>query len=75
MKFKKGDTVKCKAGIYAGRSVEIVDIHAQFNPCAYSCSVWNHKKNSMIDILLFENEMETIYEHDMRAHNLCKEVK
>jgi len=64
MKFKIGDTLKATYGKYKGRSVEATELSLT-DPNAYTCAVYSHEKGKMVEILLFENELETVFEHDM----------
>jgi len=55
------DILICKTGKYKGRKVEITQIHACHNPVLYSCKVMANN----VEIALYENELETVYAHDM----------
>jgi len=59
VKFKIGDTLKATFGKYSGRSVEVTEL-SQTDPDAYTCIVYSHEKGKMVEILLFENELEAV---------------
>lgn len=63
MKYQTGEILFCKAGKYDGRKVEILETHALHNPTLYTCEVlYNRKK-----IALYETELETAFQHDLRT--------
>ena len=61
--YEPGETLLCKTGKYAGRKVEVISRHAAFWPFLYTCKVQYNGK----EIAVHQNELETIFEHDMRA--------
>ena len=64
--YEVNDILICKAGKYNGRKVEVTQIHACHTPLLYSCKVMANN----VEIALYENEIETIYQHDMNMLNL-----
>lgn len=72
--FQVGDILKCTSGRYKGNSVEVRKTHTEHDPCLYTCYVYNHEDKKMVEVALYERELESIYEHDMRAQRLWKEM-
>ncbi len=61
MKFYVGEKVKATTGKYAGQSVIIEGWAGANTPTLYLCPCLNG-----LEIALHENELESLYEHDMR---------
>jgi len=64
--YEVNDILMCKAGKYKGRKVEITDRHIGHTPVLYSCKVMANNA----EIALYENELETVYQHDMEMLKL-----
>ena len=72
MKYYIGEKVNVikKDSPYNGQNVIIFDIHIGFNPVNYSCTATNGK-----EILLSENEIQSMFQHDMEMLHEWKNIK
>ena len=68
--FIQGEILKCvKKGKLWGRTVEVKKWVA--NPSSYICEVFSTGK----EVLLFANELQTVFQFDMEALALWKEIE
>jgi hypothetical protein len=68
--FYGGEKAFCKSGKYKGQSVIVERVHICHNPSLYTCMVINNGKQ----ITLYENELESLYQHDMRMLDEWKKI-